>query len=181
MGRQNPPLRLQEPQYAGSALWAHSLASLIKESFECLTRIRHVLLPRDFEEAKDAFIGFSVVVKDFKLARYNMWIEHLTEQAKDGGLQLKIEKFIMRRVDSDAGGASTRNISEIMCNFDEDILSLFSEVSYWEKFHGEFSIPYIAHDLCNKRDVLRVMRELVMLVVRAYNDILRDIKHMCSK
>ncbi len=40
---------------------------------------------------------------------------------------------------------------------------------------GEFSIPYVAHDLCNKKEQLRIMREHVMLVVRAYNDIVRDI------
>ena len=108
---------------------------------------------------------------------------------------------------------------------------------YWEKFHGEFSIPYVAHDLSNKKEVslrpysnpinspthlpprpsyhpfirpllsappalyststahtlltslshhlslatplppqvMRIARERVMTVVRAYNDIVRDL------
>ena len=62
-----------------------------------------------------------------------------------------------------------------MCNFDRQLLALFTEVHYWEKFHGEFSIPYVAHDICNQREKLRVMREHVMLVVRAYNGILADL------
>jgi dynein heavy chain len=32
MNRLNPPLRLHEPQYAGSALWAHSLGVLVNNS-----------------------------------------------------------------------------------------------------------------------------------------------------
>lgn len=46
---------------------------------------------------------------------------------------------------------------------------------YWEKFHGEITIPYAAHDICNQREKLRVVREHVMLVVRAYNSILDDL------
>jgi hypothetical protein len=57
---------------------------------------------------------------------------------------------------------------EILCNFDEDLLALFDEVAYWEKFHGEFSIPYTAHDICTKRDLLRAMKENVMLIVKRY-------------
>ena len=169
-GRSSPPVRLHEPQFAGSALWAHSLAALVKDSFESLTRIQNMLTPKDWDEANEAFQGFSGVIKDFKLARYNHWMEQLNEKAKDNGLQEKLNKCIMRRAESDAKVGSP-----ILCNFDEDLLALFSEVSYWEKFHGEFSIPYVAHDLCNKRESLRVMRELVMLVVRAYNDIINDL------
>ena len=42
----------------------------------------------------------------------------------------------------------------------------------WEKFAGEFAIPYAAHDLCNQREKLRVARRHVLRVVRAYNGIL---------
>jgi dynein heavy chain len=44
--RGNPPLRSQEPQYAGSALWAHSLAALVTDSHESLLRLNHILSVR---------------------------------------------------------------------------------------------------------------------------------------
>jgi len=167
-------LRTQEPQYAGSALWAHSLGELVRHSYDSLVRLKHILIARDFDEAKDVFTQFMNVVHDFKQRRYTSWYEDLNEKAKDNGLQQRLDKFLLRRVESD--GASRGGLgTEIVCNFDEDLLALFSEVAYWEKFKGDFSIPYLAHDICNKKEQLRVMREHVMLVVRAYNDIIRDI------
>ena len=139
------------------------------------------------------FTALKSVIQDFKLARYNSWLEDLNAKAKDGGLQLRLEKTLLRRA-NDSGGLTLSNTlinaaatqaeqigstvkagSEIVCNFDEDLLCLFSEVTYWEKFMGEFQIPYVAHDICNKKEQLRVMRENVMLVVRAYNNIVRDV------
>lgn len=173
LARMNPPLRLHEPQFAGSALWAHSLAVLVKNSYACLERLKYVLSEREFEESKEAMLSLTSVIQDFKTARYNLWLDDLNNKAKDNGLQLRLEKPLLRRLDGDS--ANSKIGSEIVCNFDEDLLSLFSEVSYWEKFQGEFSIPYVAHDLCNKKEQLRIMRENVMLVVRAYNDIIRDV------
>ncbi len=170
VSRVNPPLRIHEPQFAGSALWAHSLFAVVKEGYDALKRIIHVLGAREYEDFSEQYETFSSAMSGYKMARYDIWMQQLTDKAKDNGLQNRLDKCIMKRVDPD------QKNSELICNFDEDLLLLFSEVSYWEKFQGEFSIPYVAHDLCNKRDALRVMREMVMLVVRAYNDIVRDIE-----
>lgn len=61
------------------------------------------------------------------------------------------------------------------CNFDRPLLNLFAEVHYWQYFNGEIQIPYMAHDICNQKEQLRVLREHVMLVVRDYNRILLDL------
>ena len=204
LSRLNPPLRMQEPQYAGSALWAHGLAALVTESYESLARLREILTTRDSEEAHEAYTALISVIQDFKQARYNQWAADVAEKAKDNGLQVRLEKTLLRRAEPHefstagagagaatgagvgAGGgntpapAATQSTSskagtEIVCNFDEDLLALFNEVIYWEKFHGEFSIPYAAHDLSNKKETIRIARERVMTVVRAYNDIVRDL------
>lgn len=175
LARLNPPLRLQEPQFSGSALWAHSLAVIVNNSFDYLVRLKHILSQKEFEESKEACHALTSVVQDFKLARYNIWLEDLNEKAKDNGLQGRLDKPLFRRLEADGVAYSSKVGSEIVCNFDEDLITLFSEVSYWEKFQGEFSIPYVAHDICNKKEQLRIMRENVMLVVRAYNDIVRDV------
>lgn len=185
-GKQNPPLRPHEPQFAGSALWAHGLAQRVKDNFEALNkRLKPVLSTRLLEEAKDVSSAFLNVVRDFKVNRYQQWMNDLSDKAKDNGLYLRLEKPILARVDNDnnaatnappvAGGPPARQFTEIVCNFDQDLLAIFTEVIYWEKFHGEFSIPYAAHDICNKKEQLRIMRENVAHIVRAYNDIIRDI------
>ncbi|TYZ61865.1 hypothetical protein PybrP1_000798 [[Pythium] brassicae (nom. inval.)] len=63
----------------------------------------------------------------------------------------------------------------LSCNFDRPLLNLFAEVHYWQFFSGEIQIPYMAHDICNQKEQLRVLREHVMLVVRDYNRILLDL------
>lgn len=145
------------------------------DSHESLLRLNHILSVRDFDEAKEAYNALISVIKDFKQARYNLWVEDLQDKGKENGLGLllRLDKPLLRRADSE--GTSAKSGTEIVCNFDPDLLALFSEVSYWEKFHGEFSIPYIAHDLSNKKEQLRVARERVIILVRAYNDIIRDI------
>lgn len=171
--RLQPPLRSLEPQYAGSALWAHSLALLVKESYIAICRLKHVLPSREFSESKEAFNALFSVVQAFKHARYAVWLEDLNTKARDNGLQVRLDKPLLRR--NLEGEGNARAGTEIICNFDEDLLSLFSEVTFWERFAGEFSIPYAAHDLCNKREQMRTMRENVILVVRAYNEIVREV------
>lgn len=63
----------------------------------------------------------------------------------------------------------------LVCNFDKFLLRLFEEVRYWEKFNGTVQIPYVAHDISNRKDDLRVSREYVMLVVRDYNAVISDL------
>ncbi len=172
--RANPPLRLNEPQYAGSALWGHALLADIKEGYTALLSIKEIFGKAEMAELTAGYEVFANVIKDFKEARYKMWMEMLNDKAKDDGLQLRLQKNIMKRAEA-TPGAPARQSTELLCNFDEDLLALFSEVSFWEKFHGEFSIPYVAHDICNKREALRVMRETTLLVIRAYNDIIHDI------
>ena len=177
--RSHPPVRPQEPKFAGSALWAHSLSAIIEKDYEMLKKLNSLMTPRDAEEAKDAFLAFAAAIKEFKQSRYQQWIDVINEQAKDNGLQARLDKHLLRRVEAEPGHSHSKTASvEIVCNFDEELLAMFNEVVYWDKFQAfaqSFTIPYIAHDICTKRESLRVMREQVMLLVRAYNDIIRDI------
>ena len=43
---------------------------------------------------------------------------------------------------------------------------------FWDKFHGDFQTPYVAHEMSLQQNPLRVLRENVMLVVRDYNRII---------
>lgn len=171
--KNDPPLRPLEPPFAGSALWANSFSIMIDKSYESLQRLKGVLLDADFDDATIAYTQFMFDIKKFKANRFQQWADDLSVKAKDNGLIARLDKPLLERVE--ASSTNAKNIGEVVCNFDPDLLILFAEVSHWEKFHGEFSIPYAAHDICNKRETLRVMREHVMLVVLAHNDIVRVI------
>ena len=100
-------------------------------------------------------------------ARYEAWKEHLNT-LDSANLSDRLLVPLMRRGEQEP----EKQDALLECNFDANLLALFAEVQYWEKFQGEFTIPYVAHDLCNQRNKLRVMCEHVMLVVARYNDII---------
>mmetsp|Transcript_14527 Transcript_14527/g.44826 ORF Transcript_14527/g.44826 Transcript_14527/m.44826 type:complete len:398 (-) Transcript_14527:11342-12535(-) len=124
------------------------------------------------------------ILNDYKASRYKGWVDSL-ETLDSRMLQTRLENPLMKRMDRTAATETSLPCSVTMlnkgkdnlleCNFDPGLLCMFSEVQYWEKFQGEFAIPYVAHDICNQREKLRVMREHVMLIVRAYNRILCDL------
>ena len=168
--KNDPPLRPLEPPYAGSALWANSFAIIAEKSYIALVRLNGILSDSEFENATQLHSQFQLDIKTFKKNRFDLWANDLSAKAKDNGLLLRLDRPLLDRVDIEGKGNG-----EIVCNFDPELLVLFAEVSHWEKFHGDFQIPYVAHDICNKRESLRVMREHVMLVVLAHNDIVRII------
>eukprot|EP00752_Nemacystus_decipiens_P009956 g8879.t1 len=241
--RRRPPLRPNEPPFAGSAVWAHSLARGVEEAWSHLKNLRHMakasllncamasdeaeagLTMGACKEAQAAYTVFVTVVGDFKANRYQAWVDHLNSVIEVMPLGARLDVPLLRRasmsdldprapaqqqkllaageagkgnqasgqpsaasgggkggpaaVTAATGGAMGRSgphqSQHLVCNFDLDLLALFSEVSHWEKFQGEFSVPYAAHDICNQREKLREQREHVMLVVRAYNSILDEL------
>jgi len=67
-------------------------------------------------------------------------------------------------------------IGDMICNFNPFLITLFTEVQYWEKLHNDkFEVPHFVLRICQQRSALRVVREKVMEVVRAYNELMRDI------
>ena len=173
--RKAPPLRPNEPQYAGTALWARSLATMVKDAWAKLQDAKYLVKTIEAEEAEDVFKKLMGVLDDFKSQHYQHWVETLDE-IDSTELQRRLEQPLIKKIITMAESTEYGvPVGHLVCNFDQQLLALFTEVHYWEKFHGEFIIPYVAHDICNQREKLRVMREHVMLVVRAYNDILSDL------
>ena len=65
--------------------------------------------------------------------------------------------------------------SPIVCNFDCNILNIFIETHFWDKLHvEEFGAPNHILGVCHQPEVLRVTRENVMSLVRAFNDLICD-------
>lgn len=133
-------------------------------------------------EAEIAYKALMGVVGEYKASRYKSWVNSMG--ALDSStLQAKLDKPLMKKTnrasitEREFLAAFTFDVKEIFlqCNFDQDLLSLFAEVQYWEKFRGEFSIPYYAHDLYNQKAKFYAMREHVMRIVDAYNKIMCDL------
>ncbi|GMH50243.1 hypothetical protein TrRE_jg3287 [Triparma retinervis] len=162
--RKSPPLRPNEPQYAGTALWARSLSVMVQEAWAMLQGAKYLVTTRESIEAEEVFNKLMGVLNDFKSQHYQHWVETL-EEIDSTELQKRLEQPLIKKITSAAESEQFDvPLGHLVCNFDQQLLALFTEVHYWEKFHGEFTIPY-----------LRIMREHVMLVVRAYNDILSDL------
>ena len=76
--RRHPPLRANEPQFAGSALWAKSLASMVQDSWFLIQDAKYLVHSREAEEAAHHYDALMGVLNDFKTTRYLAWVEALT-------------------------------------------------------------------------------------------------------
>jgi dynein heavy chain len=178
--RLEPPLAQNEPQFAGAALWARGLVLQTEKDWECLAAARasYLMRCREDEDAENTYVALVAVLHDYQKQRYQAWNQQL-DGLDAGNLVQRLEIPLMKRGhDDDANKPIVikKNAKgQLMGNFDSALLALFNEVAYWEKMPGDFPIPYIALDICNQKDKLRVLREHVMLVVRDYNHILSEL------
>jgi dynein heavy chain len=60
--------------------------------------------------------------------------------------------------------------------FDCSIIAVLTEAHFWDKLHSdEFATPNVILGICHQREVLRLVRERVMILVRAYNELIDDL------
>ncbi|POM79920.1 Dynein heavy chain, partial [Phytophthora palmivora] len=193
-----PILSPTEPQFAGAALWGRSL---LLRATDDLVRLQELVDPSnaaECDEAQNAYDGLRLVVNEYIQRKYHDWIEDLNTLG-NSNMNSRLENPLMTKTGSDPDSTpasvnlnshnkdnnALQNTEKTLigrakkgflhCNFDRPLLNLFSEVHYWQYFNGEIQIPYMAHDICNQKEQLRVLREHVMLVVRDYNRILLDL------
>ena len=198
--RLSPPLGTAAPKYSGSAVWARNLLRTVQKDWESLQEANAFTKVKEAQDAKASYEQLSAVLSDYMMKMYQDWMTHLKD-VDHSQLQARLEVPLMTRafaeesslkgdsVQTDQSVASdTKNhptmiteqsghvkrgaVGLLVCNFDKSLLRLLEEVHHWEKFQGEIQIPYVAHDIANKKEELRVMREYVMLVVRDYNEII---------
>jgi|AntRauTorckE5430_2_1112549.scaffolds.fasta_scaffold00606_4 hypothetical protein len=56
-------------------------------------------------------------------------------------------------------------------------MSILIEAAFWDKLQNEdFATPNEILGICHQREILRIKQERVMMIVRAYNDLLHDLK-----
>lgn len=181
--KKEPPLPTGQPRYAGAALWAKSLHLRIQADFNSLMSAAYLCTSaHDVEDATANYEALSSVLEAFIRQCHLDWIDSMHAAAQEqANLADRLNRPLMTKQGDEPalrgqkGGQSLvarKSSGHLESNFDKHLLRLFNEVRFWEKFHGDYPIPYIAHEMYLQQDALRVLRESVMLVVRDYNSII---------
>jgi dynein heavy chain len=137
-------------------------------------------------EADDAAVVYeqvSSVLDAYQKQIHSEWVAYLETQQAIVPLDQRLEQPLLIRASANGGasdpssatvaGGSVLGDSRIEGNFDKVLLRVFQEVQYWAAFKGsDFSIPYIAQDLSRQHEMMRILRENVMFVVRDYNAVI---------
>lgn len=128
--RRNPPIRENEPEFAGAALWARSLGAMMHQNWLLLKESESFLVhSRETDEAEAAYRSLMTVVNDFKLNRYQAWVDRLNAM-DPANLLRRLESPLMRRATGldEQTSVSPIKAGQLICNFDRDLASLFIEV-----------------------------------------------------
>jgi dynein heavy chain len=180
----NAPIQSDEPKHAGSALWARGMLERATADWTILQNAHYLAKTREEIEAEAAFNSFREVIDGYIKQQYVEWMGTLTgldatAMAKRLEAPLLVRPTILAAEKAAAEGHPIVGKVDgglLESNFDLTILRLITEVLNWEKFGGEPPIPYVAHDITNNREKLRILREYVMLVVRDYNIIISSLE-----
>eukprot|EP00232_Nephroselmis_pyriformis_P029065 CAMPEP_0182867354 /NCGR_PEP_ID=MMETSP0034_2-20130328/8675_1 /TAXON_ID=156128 /ORGANISM="Nephroselmis pyriformis, Strain CCMP717" /LENGTH=4528 /DNA_ID=CAMNT_0024999703 /DNA_START=83 /DNA_END=13669 /DNA_ORIENTATION=- len=159
--RRSPPIDPMFPRYAGAAMWATGLARRIDKPMALLENSAHFLpVTPEREELQTAYTLFQSSIEGFIKSQHQDWYNTV-----DPALTKKLDNSLIVSLESEGG--------QLMMNFDTQMLKHFTEVHYWERLHME--IPYIAMEIGAQREKYRTMRENVLLVVRDYNAIIKEL------
>ncbi|XP_071333968.1 dynein axonemal heavy chain 2 [Trachinotus anak] len=145
------------PQLAGQAHWVRALRHRLDRSMEVLQKAH--FMPQSYNRKQVVFTyGQMVQVMDeFVRKNFSEW-----NQSLDGQYIKRLEQPLMVRCKDGSAKLDT--------NFDKNLLSLFSEIQYWDRL--KFEIPQCVSDIYQNREDLRALRERVLLLVRNYNRII---------
>jgi dynein heavy chain len=171
--RKHPPLLADEPQFSGAGLWTYGLLQWIEFQFNALDGVEFLPKSREAIEATAQFEDLKKALEESVHKHYADWMSSM-QGASGNDLHKLLENPLLVRHDGE-GGFMVKNANGLLkSNFDDKLVRIFAEVRHWEKFQGEmrFVIPYVAHDISNQQDKLRLVRQHVLQVVREYNDIL---------
>lgn len=181
--RLNPYLPQGHPRFAGQALWAKSLLARIEKDYKILTEATFLPTVTKAKETLEQYYTQAGILEGYIRSLHMDWDSDMKEHAAEGvQLQDRLNTPLIfndtTAAEAKQGGVLANKASgrRLVSNFDKHLLSVFAEVRYWEKFHGDYgSIPYVANEMYSKEGELRILRESVMLVVRDYNTIIESL------
>lgn len=168
-----PPLPQGQSRYGGAALWAKSLVMRLDKDMKVLNEAHYLAHTAEADEAAAEYQRVTKMLEGYIRQMHSEWIQTLSSATSEDTPQLadRLNRCLMIK-SPDKDMLSRKSTGHLESNFDKQLLRLFSEVRYWDKFHGDYTIPYNAVEMYTNQDTLRVLRESVMLVVRDYNTII---------
>jgi len=185
-----PPLPANQPRFAGSALWARGLMRKTEAAWTHLASAHYLTRNQDTAQTELHYNNLMQVLEEHIRKCHRDWLAELNE-LDQAQLAARLNNPLIVRVPAASGeqgmlaghqaginqtGLITRTTAGLLeCNFHKGLLRLFQEVHFWGKFQGEVQIPYVAHDITNQKEKLRILRENVLLVVCDYNRIIEDL------
>ncbi|XP_078057018.1 dynein axonemal heavy chain 2 [Mustelus asterias] len=160
LNRKAMHLAPQMPRFAGQAHWARSLRRRIDRSMQFL--VQATFLPKIGlgEETMVFFQTLEQSLDEFVRKIFTDWTVNIDRECIK-----RLERPLMIRNLEDRGKLSV--------NFDMYLLELFNEIHYWERL--AFEIPHYVMEVYQRREDLRMLREIVFLVVCDYNRILDEL------
>ncbi len=89
--RCNPPLRMNEPKYSGSALWARSLLLTLSQSWDLLFSVSNekMPIPSDIKEQYEQLIE---ALHSYQLLQFRDWLDNVSSILEPDVLQVKLDK-----------------------------------------------------------------------------------------
>ncbi|KAM9425745.1 dynein axonemal heavy chain 2 [Pholidichthys leucotaenia] len=145
------------PPKVAQAYWLRALRHRLDEPMEVFQSFH--FLPDSFTR-KQIFIAYEktvLVLDEMVKKKYIEWSQML-----DGQYLKRLEQPLMKRYSSKS--------AKLAINFDQTLMTLFSEIHYWERLN--FEIPQCVFDIYQERDDLETLRENVLTLIRNYNRII---------
>ncbi|CCW65070.1 unnamed protein product [Phytomonas sp. EM1] len=161
-----PTLFYLHPPAAGYAYWAMNNIASITQGYEELCRCYYLPESPESQEAMDLYDRLVRSLKDTVRKYYLDWRDSLPLKPAE-----YLDMYLLVRRHSTGKGPEDPPLFEV--NFPKQLLLLFDEVRYWQRL-GE-AIPAHVQDICSKEERLRICRENIALVTRAYNNVIMSL------
>ena len=155
--RRDPAISFNNPKYAGAAVWARSFKRRVQREMDNVAQFWPIVKIREYSDTRILSEALITALSDY-ISKLNADWMFVAENVSTGALEIHIMLRFERGL--------------LKMNFDGTLLRLYREVETWESLH--FNIPFAAMELTKNRDVIRVLRQSVLDVVREYNDILNS-------
>ncbi|XP_070785989.1 dynein axonemal heavy chain 2 [Enoplosus armatus] len=145
------------PRIAGQAHWVRALRHRLERPMEVLQKAH--FMPESYSRKQVVFTyGQTIQVLDEMVRKnFSEWSQNL-----DGQYLKRLEQPLMARCKD--------KTAKLDINFDNNLLTLFSEIHYWDRL--KFEIPQSVSDVYQDREDLRGLRERSLLLIRDYNRII---------
>jgi len=170
----NPPLRKDEPPFAGPALWAQALCKDIEDKWHVLEVVAQGDSSGLLSDAKEKKEGLLEALQGYQRQKYESWMAITSNAMNTIELRYRLDQPLLRRFDSVEIHENQRYF--IDSKFDSELNDIFVETQFWERLHIEECItPNAVLAMCNQRETLRILQERVAMLVRAFNNLIGDL------